>query len=96
MSGAVYVLVEPPIWFIPIGGRISFLAPYLDFQTVVEAVVVSMLILCGFLGLLLIQMSSKITHDPKYTNMLLAFGSILLIVSLLSLQYLFAKKVRWI
>jgi len=96
MSGAVYVFVEPPIWFVPVGGKISFIVPYLDFQTVVEAVVVFMLILGGVSGLILVQMSSKITHDPKYSNMLLVLGSLLLIASLLSLQYLFAKKVGWI
>ncbi|MCS7365091.1 MAG: hypothetical protein NDF54_06610 [archaeon GB-1867-035] len=96
LSGFTYVAVEPPLWYIPMGSRIIFIAPYLDFQTVVESVVVLILILSSILGLILIQKSSKILYDIKYANTLLAIGSIMFIASFLVLQYFLAKKIGWI
>lgn len=96
LSGFTYIAVEPPIWYIPMGTRIIFIAPYLDFQTVVESVVVLILILSSILGLILIQKSSKILYDIKYANTLLTIGSIMFLASFLILQYFLAKKIGWI
>ncbi len=96
ISGFTYVIVEPPIWMIPAGNRIMFIAPYLDFQTIIETVAVFILMLFSLLGLILIQMSSKITYDRRYASLLLTLGIILFLITFLTLEYFLAMKMGWL
>ncbi len=95
-SGLTYLLVEPPIWLIPIGNRILFISPYIDFQTVIETIAVFVLMILGVVGLALINMGSKLTYDPKYASLLISIGSALFLASFLVLQYFVALKMNWI
>jgi len=95
-SGFTYSLVESPIWFYPVGSSLSFVMPYLDFQTVIEFIVVLISILGGLIGLSLIMRGNKVMYGSKYANMLLLIGSFLFVISFLFLQYLLAVKLGWI
>ncbi|HDO20295.1 MAG: hypothetical protein NDF53_01240 [archaeon GB-1867-097] len=95
-GGSIYSMVEPSIWAYPMGSRFTFIMPFLDYQTIVESVVVLILLLGGTLGLFLTERGSRISSDPKYASIILGIGVALFIFSFILLQYLLAIKIGWI
>lgn len=98
LSGSIYVIVEEPPPFLTYRDqsgnvRAAIVNPTIRDQAGSEALVTSALYILGFLGILALSMSYKYSYDPRMSNLLLAIGLILLVVSSIVLWIMVDAKI---
>jgi len=93
-SGGVYVVVEQPGSMASTSsGGTSFIARSPSSQTSVELVVAFFLTLGGSVGFILLESSVKKTFDPSGAKVKYILAIMLIVVTLLLLEYLAYAKV---
>ncbi|MEM1549388.1 MAG: hypothetical protein QW352_02430 [Candidatus Methanomethylicia archaeon] len=92
LSGFNLTLLSPITGLFPTSFGYSFIIPYMDYQTVVEFIVVFLLILLSSVGLILILHGSRISIDRRFSNIVSYGGVLLFILMSLILQYIFNIK----
>lgn len=93
-SGGVYVIVQNPGSMVSTSsGGSSFIAISSSAQTSVELVVVFFLTLGGSVGFILLEGAMKKTFDPSGAKVKYIFAIMLIVVTLLLLEYLAYAKV---
>lgn len=92
LSGFNSTLLSPITGVFPTSFGYSFIVPYMDYQTVVEFIVVFLIILLSSSGLVLILHGSRISIDKRFSNIVSYGGVLLFILMSLILQYIFNIK----
>ena len=93
-SGAFYVVVENPGSMVSTSsGGSSFIARSSSAQTSVELIVVFFLTLGGSVGFILLESAMKRTFDPSGAKVKYILAIMLIVVTLLLLEYLAYAKV---
>lgn len=94
VSGSFYTLTTANIQTIGAApdGSISLLAIGIHRQYVIEGVVGGMFYFVGFLGFYFAYQSTRHAYRPRYAQMMLAMGWVLIFLSFLGCQWLVAYK----
>jgi len=94
VSGSIYTLTYVPA---PLGqssgGQILLLAPRLHQQFIIEGIVGGSFYFLGFLGFYLAYQSTRHIYRPRYAQMTLAAGWLLILISFMGCQWLITLKI---
>ncbi|MFW9830185.1 MAG: hypothetical protein ACFFD8_00155 [Candidatus Thorarchaeota archaeon] len=96
VSGGMFTLSYQPQPLIPMGEGQPPLALYpgIHRQLLIEGIVGGALYFVGFLGFFLMYQSTRNIYRPRYSQMLLAAGLVLILVSFFGCQWLINEKFR--
>jgi hypothetical protein len=93
VSGSIFSLsYQPP----PFGGTeeaLRILWPGLSRQFLLEGIVGGIMYLIGFIGFYFMYHSTRHIYRPRYSQMLLAIGIVLILVSFITSQYMVTYKI---
>jgi len=92
--GVIYIIYREPIALgaDPSTGEAMWIFPNLHDAFIIEAIVASILIFLCAIGFLTIYQSTKYSYDKTFAWRLLLVGTILIIISFASLQYMITIK----
>ena len=94
VSGSIFSLsYQPP----PFGGTedqgLDILYTGLSRQFLLEGIVGGIMYLIGFVGFYFMYHSTRHIYRPRYSQMLLAIGIVLILVSFITCQYMVTEKI---
>lgn len=93
VSGSIFSLsYRPP----PFGGTeeaLNILYPGLSRQFLLEGIVGGIMYLVGFIGFYFMYHSTRHIYRPRYSQMLLGIGIILILVSFVTCQFMVTNKI---
>lgn len=94
VSGSIYTLsYQPPaIWQTSQYGPLP-IYPGINRQLLIEGIAGGLLYAVGFLGFYLMYHSTRHIYRPRYAQMILASGIILVLVSFFACQWLLQQKI---
>ncbi|NHV11956.1 MAG: hypothetical protein HA488_01965 [Candidatus Verstraetearchaeota archaeon] len=92
LSGFTSTLLSPTIGLFPTSSGYSFIIPQMDYQTVVEFVMVFFLVSLSSLGVILMLYGSRISVDKRFSNVVILSGAFLFLLMIILLQYLLSIK----
>jgi hypothetical protein len=81
----------PP--FIELGDRILPVYPGLNRQVLIEGIVGGALFFIGFVGFYLMYQSTRNIYRPRYAQMMLAAGLVIILISFFGCQWLISFKI---
>lgn len=93
VSGSIFSLSYQPV---PFGGTeesLLILHPGLSRQFLLEGIVGGIMYLIGFIGFYFMYHSTRHIYRPRYSQMLLAIGIVLILVSFITSQYMVTYKI---
>ncbi len=94
VSGGMFVLSYETQPVIDTGSGILTLYPGLHRQLLIEGIVGGALYFIGFAGFYLVYQSTRNIYRPRYSQMMLAVGLVLILVSFFGCQWLIALKLQ--
>jgi hypothetical protein len=95
VSGGMFTLSYVPPPFGSSGGeQLLLLWPGVSRQFLLEGVVGGIMYLVGFIGFYFMYHSTRHIYRPRYSQMLLAIGIVLILVSFLTCQFMITEKIR--
>jgi hypothetical protein len=92
LSGFTSTLLSPTIGLFPTSSGYSFIIPQMDYQTVVEFVMVFFLVSLSSLGVILMLYGSRISVDKRFSNVVILGGAFIFVLMIILLQYLLSIK----
>jgi len=92
LSGFTFTLLSPTLGLFPTSTGYSFIIPQMDYQTVVEFIMIFFLISLSSIGVILMLHGSKIFVDKKFSNVIILSGALLFALVIILLQYLLSIK----
>ena len=93
LAGGIFDIVENTQPVIGSGNNILFICPFgLSCQTTYESVGAAAFFAITFLGVFLMYQSTRRLHEPRYSNQLLLFGSLIFIFGFLSITVILQQK----
>jgi len=92
LSGFTFTLLSPTLGLFPTSTGYSFIIPQMDYQTVVEFIMIFFLISLSSIGVILMLHGSKIFVDKTFSNVIILSGALLFALVIVLLQYLLSIK----
>lgn len=92
VSGGMFVLSYETQPVLEAGNIILTVYPGLSRQLLIEGIVGGVLYFVGFSGFFIMYQSTRNIYRPRYSQMMLAAGVVLILVSFFSCQYLISLK----
>ena len=94
VSGGMFVLSYETQPVIDTGQEILTLYPGLNRQLLIEGIVGGVLYFIGFVGFYIMYQSTRNIYRPRYSQMMLAVGLVLILISFFACQWLISEKLR--
>lgn len=92
LGGALYIIINQPLWSYYSGSAFYFVYPNLSYQLSAETIISATLYGLGFAGLLAMYQSTKNAYNPRQAYILLIIGVSLLLVSYIALESILNYK----
>ena len=92
LGGGVYDMIKSPGAAVQTSTGLSSIHPYIGEQTINESIVSMFLYGCGFLGILLVNRSTKILYDKSKANLQITVGIGLAIIGVVGAYFLLNLK----
>ncbi len=94
VSGGMFVLSYETQPVIDTGEGILTLYPGIHRQLLIEGIVGGVLYFVGFAGFYLMYQSTRNIYRPRYSQMMLSIGLVLILISFFTCQWLITEKLR--
>jgi len=94
VSGGMFVLSYETQPVIDTGQEILTLYPGLNRQLLIEGIVGGVIYFIGFAGFYIMYQSTRNIYRPRYSQMMLAIGLVLILISFFACQWLISEKLR--
>ncbi len=92
-SGGMYTLSYTPLPIIQTQSGILSIYPGIHRQLLIEGIVGGALYFIGFIGFYLMYQSTRNIYRPRYSQMMIASGLLLILVSFFACQWLIGIKI---
>jgi hypothetical protein len=92
VSGGMFVLSYETMPVIEAGDIILTVYPGLNRQLLIEGIVGGVLYFIGFIGFFIMYQSTRNIYRPRYSQMMLAVGLVLILLSFFGCQWLISLK----
>lgn len=92
VSGGLFTISYQPEPFLNTGQGPLLLYPSIHRQLLVEGIVGGLLYFVGFLGFYFMYQSTRHIYRPRYSQMILASGLVLILISFFGCQWLIGQK----
>ncbi|MFX0169334.1 MAG: hypothetical protein ACFE89_08295 [Candidatus Hodarchaeota archaeon] len=93
-SGGMFTISYQPEPYLPTSSGPLLLYPSIHRQLLIEGIVGGVMYFVGFLGFYLMYQSTRHIYRPRYSQMMLASGLVLILISFFGCQWLIAEKLR--
>ena len=94
VSGGMFVISYETQPVIDTGQGILALYPGLHRQLLIEGIVGGVLFFVGFAGFFIMYQSTRNIYRPRYSQMMLTIGLVMILVSFFACQWLINEKLR--
>ncbi len=92
VSGGMFVLSYETLPVLEAGGQVITLYPGLHRQLLIEGIVGGALYFIGFVGFYITYQSTRNIYRPRYSQMMLAVGLVLVLISFFGCQWMINQK----
>ncbi|MFX1577074.1 MAG: hypothetical protein ACFFCF_07850 [Promethearchaeota archaeon] len=93
VSGGMFVLSYETLPVLEISDQIITLYPGLNRQLLIEGIVGAVLFFIGFIGFYIMYQSTRSIYRPRYSQMILALGLVMILVSFFGCQWMINQKI---